>query len=228
MAHPFAHARDHKVQHARVKGHLKGYASGGGVHADEAEDRKMVKKMVKRKALRMDGGAVRARADRPARAAGGRVKRGGKHHTSVNVNVMPQASHSPLAAAGAPILPPARPAPPPPMAGVAPPMLPPGGMPPGIGAGMPPGMPPMRAKGGRIKPGPGWTESVKNMTPVQHTPGKDDTKDIGRGKPITYKTGGAVMSAAKGQMGPKMDAGAGGGEGRLEKTARAKRSYAKA
>lgn len=39
---------------------------------------------------------------------------------------------------------------------------------------------------------PGWVEGEKHKTPVQHTDGKIDQPDIGRGKPITYNKGGAV------------------------------------
>jgi hypothetical protein len=34
--------------------------------------------------------------------------------------------------------------------------------------------------------GPAWNEGLRNATPIQHTDGKMDGKDIGRGKPITY------------------------------------------
>lgn len=44
---------------------------------------------------------------------------------------------------------------------------------------------------------PGWTESAKHKTPVQHTDGKTDGPDIGRGKPITYHKGGAVKNVSK-------------------------------
>lgn len=37
-----------------------------------------------------------------------------------------------------------------------------------------------------------WRDSAKNKTKVQHTDGKTDGPDIGRGKPITYHRGGAV------------------------------------
>jgi len=97
----------------------------------------------------------------------------------------------------------------PPMA--PPPGGPPPGAPPGLGVpgGLPPrpgmGGPPMpiRKRGGRVgvrNQGPGdhmppstgeWKTSVKSV-PVQHTDGKYDQKDIGRGKPITYAKGGSV------------------------------------
>jgi hypothetical protein len=43
---------------------------------------------------------------------------------------------------------------------------------------------------------PGWTESAKFKTPVQHTDGKIDGPDIGRPKPVTYRRGGSVKNAA--------------------------------
>jgi hypothetical protein len=69
---------------------------------------------------------------------------------------------------------------------------------------------------------------MKSKTPVQHSPGKNDTKDIGRGKPITYATGGRISSSPTGEMGPKFEGGAGGGEARLQKARRAASKYAKA
>ena len=34
--------------------------------------------------------------------------------------------------------------------------------------------------------GPAWNDGLLAATPVQHTDGKNDGKDIGRGKVITY------------------------------------------
>ena len=96
---------------------------------------------------------------------------------------------------------------------------------------MPPGMPPRHAggrayaKGGAVKPGAGWTESERTKTQVQHAPGKNDTKDLGRGKPITYATGGAIEHPVHGGMSPKMPSGSGGGEARLAKAKRARKNY---
>ena len=47
MAHPHNEHRQHKVERRRVEHITKGYASGGGVHADEAEDKKLIRKTVK-------------------------------------------------------------------------------------------------------------------------------------------------------------------------------------
>ena len=86
----------------------------------------------------------------------------------------------------------------------------------------------MRARGGRIKSGPAWNEGLKNGTQVQHTDGKLDGKNIGRGKPITYATGGPVEHSVHGQMAPKLPGGSGGARARLAKEHRAEKSYRKA
>jgi hypothetical protein len=36
------------------------------------------------------------------------------------------------------------------------------------------------------KGGPAWAEGLRNATPVQHLPGKNDGGDIGRSRVITY------------------------------------------
>ena len=71
-------------------------------------------------------------------------------------------------------------------------MPPGGGMPPRPGMMPPPGVP-MRARGGRIKDGPAWKEGLNAGTQVSHRDGKSDGKDIGRGKVVTFKTGGGVI-----------------------------------
>src|ERR1017187_2414516 len=98
MSHPFNSLRNDKVQKARVPVITKmcgggGMAAGGSAHADEVEDKSLVRKMVKKVALRASGGAVKARADRPGRAWGGRSpkkggSKGGKGQTG-NVIVAP-------------------------------------------------------------------------------------------------------------------------------------------
>ena len=49
-----------------------------------------------------------------------------------------------------------------------------------------------RKDGGAVKDGPTWKEGLRDGTPVQHLPGKLDTKDIGRKRVVTFKAGGAV------------------------------------
>ena len=228
--HPHNEHRQSKVEKRRV-GHIThGYASGGAVHSDEAEDKALVKKMVKPKALKMEGGKVKHRADRPGRAHGGRMNK--KHGTTVNViNAGHPSMPPPMAGVGAP---PAMAAPPvapamPPHPPMAPPMAGPPGMP-------PPMMPPRKsggrvhkyAKGGRVNEGSKvYEESMKAGTQISHDPGKNDGKDLHRGKPITYATGGRIYSPEKGGMGPKLEGGAGGGEARLEKEKRAAKNYRK-
>jgi hypothetical protein len=38
----------------------------------------------------------------------------------------------------------------------------------------------------RLKSGPAWEEGLGNGTQVSHRPGKNDLKQLGRGRPITY------------------------------------------
>ena len=109
------------------------------------------------------------------RADGGRVGR--KSSVDININ-LGSGGTSP---------------PPPPI-----PMLPPEGLKPPAPPPMPPPSPPglpMRARGGGV--GPGWATSEKWKTPVQHSPGKNDGKDLGRGRPITYAQGGARGGLAR-------------------------------
>lgn len=210
-------ADGHKAKHRLDRRHR---AKGGRAHEDAAEDAAMVRHMVKPSAL-------------AHRAKGGRAK--GKTNVTVVVNpgggdrnaVAPAAS--PMAA-----IPPA-----PPMAVPPPPGLPPGlaGAPPGVppsGLGPRPGMvpPPLRARGGGVRgqgPGdkmpehpPGWREGEKHKTPVQHTDGKTDGKDIGRGPVITKARGGPILGDSKLTKPlptPRMEGGIGAGP---QKTAPAK------
>lgn len=180
----------------------------------------------------------------PGRARGGRAPK--KAATNVNVIVAPSGGHNatppslPMAGVAAPgAVPPPMPPRPlsPGMPGMAGPpgaALPPPGM-------APPGMPPRSSggrtykTGGRVKSDAGvasgraWEEGKRNGTQMQNNPsGKNDQGDVNRPRPITYKTGGAIYSASKGQMGPKFDGGAGGGTARKEKETRAAKNYAKA
>ena len=250
MAHPHHEHKDHKVQKRRVAHITKHYAHGGAVHEDEAEDKKLIKRTVKKKALKMEGGKPKHRMDR--RARGGRTKSKGKG-TNVNVIVAPQ-----HAAGGAPGMMPgmppgAMPPPHPPMMaspsppGAPPPMppggMPPPGMPPRPGMMPPPGMMPHKrggrayAKGGAVKDGAAYEEGIKNGTPVQHSDGKMDGKDIGRGRVVTFWAGGGVKKRATGGKieapegvapATKMPGGGGGAKARLFKEKRAEKDYAKA
>jgi hypothetical protein len=146
--------------------------------------------------------SLKAQSQAQGRARGGKVK-----HKGATVNIinspgqhpgMPPVMPPPGLAGAMPPRPPMAPPPMPP-AGAMPPMPPPGAMPPGgampprPGMMPPPGMP-MRARGGRIKDGPTWKDGLNAGTPVQHSDGKQDGKNIGRGKVVTFKTGGGVVS----------------------------------
>jgi hypothetical protein len=249
MAHPYQQHKDYKVQRNRVGFITKGYASGGAVVPQLATGgAATAKARGNRDAMAVMGKPAAARLDKPMRGTAGIVPgraKGGRtkgHKTNVNVIVAPHGG----AMGGAPPVP----------AGMAPPSVPnamppvpprPVGPPPMMGAapppGMPPGMPPMgpRSRGGRtyasggaVKSGPAWNEGLKAGTPVQHTNGKMDGASIGRGKPITYKRGGAVQRKTGGPiyskdapMGPKFDGGSAGGIARIEKAKRAAGKYAK-
>lgn len=232
MAHPFNEHRRHKVEHARVGKMTAGYDN------DAAQDRRLIHEQVKASALkRASGGRVdserdavavtdtpsRQRLDKPMRARGGRAKHKG---TNVNITIgAGGATPSPAPAlpmAGAPGLLPAGLPPRPPMP--PPGAVPPGAMPPGA---MPPGpLPGVRSHGGRAYAkggavsGPAWTSSMKNRAPFVGQSGqtnKNDVHNVGRSKPITYKTGGAVEHPVKGAMAPHLPGGAGGGLARLRK-----------
>ena len=228
MAHPHHEHRQHKVEHRRVAHITKGYAHGGAVHGDEAEDRRLIHQEVKKSALKVDGKHAKHRADKPHRARGGRTNRkGGK----TVVNVIAGGAHPPMAVP-APMAPPIGPAAAPPM-----PVPPPRPPMPGPMAGAPPvpGMPPRRSggraykAGGRVADGPAWKEGLRAGTQVTHVPAKDVVlKNLGRGKPVTYKTGGRIEASNAVEPATKLPGGAGGGEGRLAKEKRAARDYKKA
>jgi len=215
MAHPFSEHRADKVMKSRVGkitaacgGIMR--AAGGGVHSDEAADKRLVKKMVKATAMKLAGGNVTARSDRPARARGGKVRKPKGHTTNVII-AAPKPPMVPGVAASPPPTPP-RPVAPPPGAG-GPPMPPPGPGGPPMG-GMP-GLP-MRKSGGKV-----MSNIAKGATPVQHSPNKKDGINIGRGPVITKATGGPINASATGQHGPKFKGGSMGGEAKMQKRDRA-------
>jgi hypothetical protein len=193
MAHPMNHVRQSHVERSRV-GHLtKGYKSGGAVHGAKAIGKKALALHREEHAeLHAEGGKSKHRMDRPKRAKGGKVK--GKHNERTVINVI-SGGHPAGGAvpAGPPMAPPGPPmgiapaaAMPPPMA-AKPPMMPPG-------AGAPPPMP-MRAKGGKVTKGTKvFEEGQRNGTPVQHMRGKGDLEQMGRGKQVTFESGGRVRS----------------------------------
>jgi hypothetical protein len=162
--------------------------------------------------------------DMPQRADGGRVGRKKASQTIVNVMMGPDKQPTPPQQVPVPVKVPV----PVPQAGP-----PPGAIPPGMPQGAPPPgvMPPPgmigRAKGGKVTKGTAtYEDSLKNGTQVSHSPGKNDIADLGIKTPVIptkkFARGGALYSEDK-PMGPKMEAGAVTGDGRLEKTALQKR-----
>lgn len=219
MAHPMNKFRQSNVERSRVGSLVGDYKRGGKVHADAEQDKKLIKRMLGKELGEIGGVKARMRADRPHRASGGKV---GKKATTV-VNVITNGQQQP------PVPPPMPPGPPPGAMVPPPPAGPPPGLPPGAGPGMPPGgappMPPMRAKGGAVR-----SKGMDVGTKVQHDKGKNDLKDIGRKRVVTFATGGGVVSfkAGGGRVGrleapqgvapaTKLPGGAGGGKGRLAK-----------
>jgi hypothetical protein len=85
----------------------------------------------------------------------------------------------------------------------------------------------MFAKGGAVKDGPAWKEGLRNGTQVQHDDGKKDGKDIGRGRVVTFRTGGKVEAPEGVAPATKLPGGSGGARARLAKEKRAERGYAK-
>lgn len=252
MAHPYHEHRQTKKEHSRV-GHItRGYAKGGTVKGDKSIGKQaLTLHKHEHEALDAEGEGSRHRMDRPKRAKGGKVK--GKNSAKTIINVLTgghSAAEPPLMAPpgiGGAAMPP--PGPPPMMA--KPPM-------PSAGPGIPPpGMPPMRARGGKVQTptgtgvakntrdaeknhgSPVFNASMRNGTQISGTGNnKDDGKDIGRGRVVSFRTGGGVKSfrAYGGRVespdgvaaASKLPGGGGGGEARLAKEARAKRGYHKA
>jgi hypothetical protein len=187
------------------------YKKGGKVeHDDEAADKALIEKMVKpsaRKARKSGGGIFSgpgypgkvpgAVGGRTAHAAGGKA---GKGKTNIHINIGKPAG-MPGMDGGMPGMPGTDP-----MGGlVKPPGLggPAGGAPMPVG-GIPPGMPPGTPPGMSAGMPPGMPPMPPGMKPP--------------GMPMARKHGGRTYHSYK-----DMDAGAGGAEGRLEKTEIAKR-----
>lgn len=144
------------------------------------------------------------RGGRVHRARGGKVSKKG-----TTVNIMIEGKGDGAQPMPVPVPAPAAAAPPMPM---RPPMMPPPGAAPG---GPPPGMPPMigRKRGGavKMKSGPAWEEGLKNGTPVEHAPGKNDGALIDHSRAaLTRKHGGRASYP--------LSAGADSGPGRLQRT----------
>lgn len=223
MAHPYAAHKQSKVERSRVPHITRGYASGGAVRG-KTTGVKAEREMASME-RDVEGEKSKHRADRPNRAAGGRVKKG-RNNSRTIVNVITggdKAAPPPIPIGGIAGPAPAAPMPPPPMA-----MKPP--MPPMAAPGGPPPMP-LRAKGGRVNQGSKVFEASERAgTKVQHDVGKNDGKDIRTTKPITFKRGGRVISFNARTESPdgvakatKLPGGAGGGEARLAQAHRASR-----
>lgn len=231
MAHPHNEHRAHRVEKSRVAHITKGYATGGAVAASgiRPKARRANGGSVKTAGLTMAGEGTKHRADK--RARGGKIK--GKKGTTINIINTP--GH---ALSGAPPVAPALPPRPPaaPMAGGAP--APGGAMAP------PPGAPPMpirrrggvaRASGGSVKSGPAWEEGVRNGTPPKNSPGKNDGKNIGRGRVVTFKAGGRIVAFRAGggkvespegiAKATRLPGGSGGARARLAKEKRVERDF---
>lgn len=210
MAHPYAAHRQTAKEHSRV-GHItKGYKSGGAVkHADAKQDRKLFKSMMKEE-MHAEGGKSKHRMDRPKRAKGGKVgKKHGNSKTVINILTGGDKGAPPPMPMGPP--PGVGPAAMPPPMAAKPPIMPP----PGAGPGAPPM--PMRARGGKVQTPAGsgvaantkdaernkgskvFNQSLKNGTQISGTGNnKDDGRDIGRGRVVTFWAGGGVKKRAEG------------------------------
>jgi hypothetical protein len=218
---------------------------GAAKHGDEAMDKALIKKMVKKSALeKCEGGST---TKRMARKDGGRAKgktninivvNTGKKDSTETPMGMPNPGMPPMARP--PVMPVPAPAPgsmPPGLAGAgAPPM----GMPPGAGPGGPSMPPPSmmaRKTGGRVtkiaksykdmEAGAGSGEGrlqktdIAKRLPKPREDGKNVFDGVGYPNKVPGATGGRTARKAGGgvyRSYKDMDAGAGSGEGRLEKT----------
>lgn len=210
-----------------------------GQHDTQLHDGKKTRLKLRRGGV-AEGESTRHRLDR---ASGGRARKGGKGHTSVNVIVAPQGGAGAGAAGGLPgtmphppIMPPAGPpmggagplppgAMPPGMMPPRPPMMPPpgaggppppgmGGPPPGLPPGMPPGMP-LRKRGGRIGRDRGGAADDGDEPCGPQT----RASAAGQSGVLSGMTehGRTPRRASGGKLGHDGEAGAASGLGRLEK-----------
>lgn len=171
----------------------KGYATGGMVRGDENPS--------------LDEGIDAADGEmaKPNLSKSGRKA---PSKTNITINVVP-GEKGPAGLPPPMPMPPAMPPPPPPMAGP-----PPGGPPPGGPMGGPPGMPPggpmmMRKSGGRVVTAN--KDEAQDKAMIKSAVGKHES-NMHAGKPKTKLSVGGPAKPPRG-----FDAGAGGGEGRLEK-----------
>lgn len=175
------------------------YKKGGAVkHSDEAADKSLIKKMVKGEALkRKDGGEVFSGKGYPFKvpgADGGRTARATGGRTKGKTNI------NIIVAAG--------------KGQQQPPMPPAGLMPPPPGGGRPVVMPPP-PPGGAGAGAPPMPMPIPMPMPMGGAP-------AGGPPPMPRKAGGRITKTAHSYK--DMEAGAGSGEGRLQKTEIAKRA----